>query len=93
MTRFLAASIAAAVGALTLAAGSPAQAKFLPNLAAKTYCDLRALGVSKAEAITASGTDAHIVAADPMVTVDGQQYPLSVIQTTVAIANRCPEFL
>jgi hypothetical protein len=82
----------AVAGALTLA-GAPAHAKILPNLAAKTYCELRALGVSKAEAIVAAGTDAHVVEAEPTVTIAGTVYPLSSVQTANAIAARCPQYL
>jgi len=84
--------IAAAVLAATAFASPAAEAyQLLPNLYAKTYCDLRKLGVSYSEALNAAMEVAIVSDGDSSyVTIDGKSQRLDVVQAAVAVTERCP---
>ena len=91
MPRF---ALIAAAGVLGLA-GAPAMAEqLLPGLVAKTYCELRAYGVSQDDALQVALSDGRVsVGYSPMITSFGQTVRADVAQSTIAIHQRCPQFL
>lgn len=81
--------------ALALLIGTPAAAStILPNTYAAKFCELRAIGVSKDEAITAAIREATVSRDDwTYVTVNGKRYQSDVIFAATAVAKLCPQFL
>jgi hypothetical protein len=82
-----------AAAALLLAA--PAQAStILPNLYAKTFCELRQAGASKEDARSAAMQSAIISGDDwTWITIDGRRLKSDVVLAVQAVINRCPELI
>ena len=78
-----------------LAVGMPAQAGLviLPNLYAREYCNLRALGVSVEDSRRAAMSESTIDGEPVKVTLNGRQVDLDVIKASQAVADRCPQYL
>ena len=72
----------------------PAQAGLvlLPNLFAKEYCEMRALGVSHDEAITVAVNESAIEGTPIKVTINGKQYDADVVKANRTAYERCPQF-
>lgn len=87
MTRFLTAA------ALLLATAIPAQAStILPHLYAKTFCDLRAMGVSKDDAMAAAIRAAVISGDDwTYITIGGKRYQSDTVMAIRKAFDLCPE--
>ena len=81
---------------MTLGLAAPAHAvTILPNLFAKRYCDLRAIGATKDDAISIAINDSTIPT-DNWVMVtrpDGRKTRSDSIEAARAAAARCPQYI
>ena len=81
---------------LALAVAAPASsATLLPNLFAKRYCDLRALGATKDQAIDTAVRDS-LITEDRwfwITKANGTKMRSDSLEAARAIAARCPEYI
>ncbi len=82
----------AAATALGLVCPSAVRAgQVLPATYAKTYCNLRSLGVSAQEAASAAMDAAYInTGTSPVVTINGKVTRVDVMQAAQAVVELCP---
>jgi hypothetical protein len=78
--------------AATVLLATPAQAyQVLPSLYAKTYCELRELGVSNEDAIAAAVRESVVSGPDaPEVTVNGSKVRSDILLAVRYANNQCP---
>ena len=86
-------SILLAATALTIAIPAQAGLVILPNLYAREYCSLRALGISDDDASRAAMSESTIQGEPVKVTLNGRQVDLDVIKASQAVADRCPQYM
>ena len=79
------------LGFLSIPSASAGQ--LLPNLYAREFCTLRALGVSKEEARNAAVASAYVSSLPdlPQITVGGSKTSSDVVQAVMAVSKRCPD--
>ena len=73
---------------------APAQAGvLLPNLYASEYCSMRDAGLSKGDSIRVA-TSAALIEGEPVIVErDGKKYDADVVQSSIAVAQLCPQHL
>lgn len=73
--------------------GAPLKAEvILPYTFAETYCNLRAMGVTEDEAITAAVRSSMISGEETYVTLEGKKYGLSTITALQRQKQTCPQY-
>ena len=67
----------------------------LPNLYAREFCSLRAMGVSNDEAVTAAISESYLDNGEtaPKVTINGTQYDSDVVRAYRTAKEQCPQHL
>lgn len=80
--------------ALLLTAPAAHAGEILPNLYAKHYCDLRAIGVNTEDAVSAAVYKSYIRSGySPKVRLaDGREIDADVVQAHLAAKQRCPQY-
>ena len=83
------------IATLLVAIPAATAGEILPNLYAREYCELRAIGVGGNEAMAAAVEEAYIDNGKTVVkvTIDGKEYGADVVRAYRAVERRCPEYL
>ena len=83
------------IPALMLAAPAAMAGEILPNLYAKEFCELRAMGADMDSARAAAVEAAYVDngAQSVKVTINGSQYDADVVRAFRAVNARCPQYL
>lgn len=84
--------LATAATAFLLLGSPPVQAAFYPNIYADEYCRLRRFGVSFRDAMAAAALAAFHTGYDPDIRFGNRIAPASVVRTSIAVAQLCPEY-
>lgn len=83
--------LAAAAAALTSVAPASA-AVLLPNLFAKSYCEMRAMGADHDGSLKWAVGESIIDGEPVKVTINGEVYDADVIAANRAAMDRCPQY-
>lgn len=70
----------------------PVQAAFYPSIFAAEYCRLRRFGISFNDAMAAAAIAAFHTGYDPRIQFNNRIAPASVVRTSIAVAQLCPEY-
>ena len=78
----------------TIATPASFAGQILSNMYAREYCSLRALGVSKDEAMNAAFAEAYVTSLPdkPIVTIDGTQASSDLVAAARTAYERCPQY-